>query len=176
MENYIFCLWQCGDSLSQQKAITFNNYKELSFSQDKKIGWALDRFNNSYYLIDTNGNKLLELDPAWSTVNAFKSNKALLQSSKGFAFLSSTGKILPLTYKSVNGFSDGLAGVYDGKKGGYINTEGKLVIPLLFSSVGYFQQGMSVVALNGKYGVINKRAILWSGRIMITLILLHQAS
>lgn len=70
-----------------------------------------------------------------------------------------TGKeIIPPKYLTMNEFSEGLAWVQLDRKGGYINTTGKVVIPIVFDAYGIgndFYEGMAIVAKNGKFGVID---------------------
>lgn len=71
-----------------------------------------------------------------------------------------TGKeIIPPKYLTMNEFSEGLAWVQLDRKGGYINTTGKVVIPIAYDAYEMgndFYEGTATVAKDGKYGVIDK--------------------
>nr|WP_262908639.1 WG repeat-containing protein [Hymenobacter translucens] len=76
--------------------------------------------------------------------------------------IDSTGKeIVPLKYRDLGDFYDGLAGAsLDGRKYGYINQAGTVVIPFTFGEVGNFSEGRAVAILNGKCALINKKGTL----------------
>jgi hypothetical protein len=52
---------------------------------------------------------------------------------------------------------EGMAAVERGRKWGFVDEEGKLVIPLKYDDVDYFQEGLARVKLNEKYGHINAK-------------------
>lgn len=93
----------------------------------------------------------------------------------GDHYIDKTGKtVLSPDVDEVYRFSEGLAlvekggepkeaplGVQKGRKFGYIDKSGKLVIPLQFDQAGMwtmseFHEGLAAVMLNGKYGFIDK--------------------
>jgi hypothetical protein len=45
--------------------------------------------------------------------------------------------------------------VYDGKKTGYINDMGEIMIPLIYETAGMFYEGLAKVTQNGMFGYIN---------------------
>src|SRR5690554_1149005 len=71
-----------------------------------------------------------------------------------------TGKeIIAPKYLTMNEFSEGLAWVQLDRKGGYINTTGKVVIPIAYDAYEMgndFYEGTATVAKDGKHGVIDK--------------------
>lgn len=122
--------------------------------------------------------------PAWSmmaelfgekySINAdreevpFNSNLMLYKEPKQphFFFDKSGKQAIPTKYKLAFAFSEGLAPVSeDGKKFGYINPEGELVIPYIYDHISAFVNGTASVGIakeiNGKavnqYFLINKK-------------------
>lgn len=65
--------------------------------------------------------------------------------------------IIPFgTYDRIETLSEGLAVVQKGKKYGYLDTAGKLVIPIKYDSADDFSEGLAAVSMKGKYGYIDK--------------------
>jgi hypothetical protein len=62
----------------------------------------------------------------------------------------------------VRSFSEGLAAAQVGKKWGYIDHSGKLVIPLQFDDAKRFQGRLAIVSKRGKWVWIDK-----TGRIVV---------
>lgn len=72
-----------------------------------------------------------------------------------WGFIDKTGKIvIPLKYCGVRDFSEGLAAVAVGKKVGYINTAGRMVIkPIRMFEPGGFREGMAPILVGGLPGM-----------------------
>ncbi|MDR7855952.1 WG repeat-containing protein [Tissierella sp.] len=87
-----------------------------------------------------------------------------------WGFLDKNGKLaIPAIYANVNGFSEGLAGVYKNSNGrslsGFIDKTGKIVIPIKYNYVRYFNEGLAwVEKVDGGEAFIDK-----TGREVISL-------
>lgn len=125
-------------------------------------------FNNKYGYIDSCGK--MAINPIFDYAYSFSKGLARVR-YYGWKFIDKTGKIiLSLPYDEVKDFSEGLAAVKNGKRWGYINKKGDLVIPLQFPdeyienerNYGFdaddFCGGIVRVCFdNGKFGVIDKK-------------------
>ena len=68
-----------------------------------------------------------------------------------WGFLDNKGKVLIRPqYESARSFSNGLAGVYNGKKWGFINLDNKLVIDYNFFDVDNFTESGTCMVETGK--------------------------
>ena len=73
-------------------------------------------------------------------------------------FVDSEGnKLFNKQFDEVRSFSEGLAGVKQNGKWGYINTKGEEVIPCIYDRVYDFSDGLACVDQNGKCGFINAK-------------------
>ena len=63
-------------------------------------------------------------------------------------------------YSDIKPFSNGFAAVCDGKKWGYINKQGKVVISLKYEGADEFEKGSGAVFRNRKFGLINRQGKL----------------
>jgi len=65
--------------------------------------------------------------------------------------------VIPLQYRRMNAFKEGLALFWDGKGFyGYVDRTGKVVIPPKYRDAHDFSEGLAMVQINGKYGYIDK--------------------
>jgi hypothetical protein len=72
--------------------------------------------------------------------------------------------VVPFDFKRIDDFSDGLAAVrMDGRKYGFINTNGEIQISPIFDKVWFpFRDGLAVIEKEGKIYYINKTGdIIW---------------
>lgn len=60
-------------------------------------------------------------------------------------------------FEGVRKFTEGLAGVKQDDKWGYINTKGDVVIPCIYDDAWGFSKGLAQVQQNGKKGLINAK-------------------
>lgn len=125
-----------------------------------KNGVAVVANNEQYYLIDFNGNKIINnsfkyLEPP------FEKESNLYAFSKDdlhYGFLDEIGnEIIPPIYDFVELFSEGLACVYKDGKAGFIDKNNSLIIEFEFDKGEYFSEGLARVARNGKQGFIDKK-------------------
>lgn len=73
---------------------------------------------------------------------------ACVQEGISCGYLQSAGDwqiLIPMQYTKVNAFAEGLAGVCQAGKCGYINTRGETVIPFRYTQVGGFENGQARV-------------------------------
>ena len=74
------------------------------------------------------------------------------------AFIDKKGNLaIPGWFPNAQGFSEGLAAVSDGKKWGYMDKTGRVVIRYKFDAVGHFQEGLAFAAIDD--GASAKRAL-----------------
>lgn len=127
---------------------------------------AIIKVNNKFGCIDKKGKIVIQ--PVWDYILKGAFNKIyLVQKDNLYGFIDNTGKIIiKPQYEKADTFNDGLAAVSNGKKYGFINLKGELVIPFLYKNpfMG-FQNGLCDVALNDSCGYIDKK-----GKIIIPLI------
>lgn len=158
LDRYIRCLYDCGDPAAREKAIRLVNYKAVSFSQDGKLGWGIDKFQKRICVIDTAARLIRILDEDWDWPGVFTENIAVLHGSKRQGLLYSNGKLVDnLPYARISSYSEGLAAVGNIRKSGYINREGKLVIPDRYMSAYPFRNGVAVAESASGSGLINKK-------------------
>lgn len=73
-------------------------------------------------------------------------------------FVDSEGnKLFNKQFDEVRSFSEGLAGVKQNGKWGYINTKGEEVIPCIFDKASDFFKSLACVQQNGKWDYINTK-------------------
>ena len=58
-------------------------------------------------------------------------------------------------YNCLWDFENGFAGVQNGEKWGFINTEGKEIVPCVYDMVSSFNDGLAAVCKNDKWGYVN---------------------
>jgi hypothetical protein len=76
-----------------------------------------------------------------------------------WVFIDTQGKVTAdlSAYVAATDFSDGLAGVTNGAKYGFIDTSGKLAIPLEYEFASRFSEGLAVVSIDGESGFIDTK-------------------
>lgn len=78
-----------------------------------------------------------------------------------YGFIDLQGKLaIPCQFENAEGFSEGLAAVYQNGRWGFIDLQGKLVIPYQFEGVGWFSEGLAAVSQNGRWGFIDPQGKL----------------
>ena len=95
-------------------------------------------------------------------INSFAShsqNYEKFESNNKVGFKNKDGKIMiPATFHAAwNKFSDGLVGVHNGKKWGYIDSTGKLIIPYKYDEVSEFCGGVALVYVLDRKNYDNDR-------------------
>jgi hypothetical protein len=102
------------------------------------------------------------IKPRFEEANVFLNGYATVRIAGRWGMIDSTGReILPLKYRELDYFVEGLAGAsLDGKKFGFVNTTGTVVIPFTFDGVGSFSEGRATAIMGRKCALINKKGAL----------------
>jgi hypothetical protein len=141
-------------------------------------GVAAVKGNDKWGYVDSNGKEILS--PAYEFAYPFSEGIGLLTTADHtlLAIVDKTGKLTPIKEKlKIDSrfaiFSDGLLLVYNGRKWGFLNKEGKLAIECKYASAQPFSEGLAAVLLseywyyidtNGATGVRpgDRREIYWA--------------
>lgn len=176
----------------------YKNFGDNYICKSFKTKEMLENYDVRVAIIDLEGNvvsKWMDYDFDDETLmgrykyNEYCSDELILiydTYTEKYGYMSITGDIvIEPQFKYANVFSEGLASVSDGKKYGFIDTTGKLVIPMKYDMLGesksemsddvylsayddrrtvntgdfgaiFFSQGLCSVNENGKYGFIDK--------------------
>lgn len=120
--------------------------------------------NGKYGIIDTNNKLIMPFTSKYSFIDGVHEGMALVRSQSGkYGFVDKNGKeVITPKYQGTSGhfggyygFQQGLAGMYDGKKWGYITKSGKVAIPFVYDEIRPFSESVAGVLKNGKWGFIN---------------------
>lgn|GEM_PF-1221430 len=135
-----------------------------TWSHDASEGRIVVAKNGKYGIIDTSNKVILPFTSKYSFIDGVKGGMALVQSQSGkYGFVDKNGKeVIPPKYQGTSGhfggyygFQQGLAGMYDGKKWGYITKSGKVAVPFIYDEIRPFSEGVAGVLKNGKWGFID---------------------
>ena len=99
-------------------------------------------------------------DEQWTEeLNRFHEGFAAVQSLFGreLFFIDPKGNVIAKGYRAISEFHEGLAGVSDGSKYGFVDKTGQIIIGLQFEKAGMFNEGLASVSQNGKWGYINQK-------------------
>jgi len=97
------------------------------------------------------------INPQFNEAGYFHGGLAAVRADGGWGFVSRTGAfVIKPQFQAAdpNGFSDGLAAVYQGKWG-YIDSTGAFAIKPQFDGAGPFSEGRAAVSINNKWGYID---------------------
>jgi hypothetical protein len=125
-------------------------------------GLARVHLGNQTGYIDKSGQ--YAINPQFYEAGDFHGGLAAVRADGGWGFINKSGSyaIKPhFQSADVDGFSDGLAGICEGRCG-YIDHSGSFAIRPQFDTVTTFSEGMAAVRMNNKWGYINT-----SGKIVI---------
>jgi hypothetical protein len=98
------------------------------------------------------------VSPQFDIGGDFHDGLAAVHTNGGWGFINKVGAFIVTPHfqaASIDGFSDGLAGVCLAGKCGYIDRNGGVAINFIFDAVNTFSEGMASVQINGKWGYIN---------------------
>lgn len=135
-----------------------------TWANDASEGRIVVAKNGKYGIIDTSNKVIMPFTSKYSFIDGLNDGRALVRSKSGkYGFIDKDGKeVIPPKYEGTNGmlggfygFSEGLAGMYDGKKWGYITKTGKVAVPFIYDEIRPFREGLAGVQKNGKWGFIN---------------------
>ncbi len=114
-------------------------------------------------VIDKDGNSVFDLYQTRQTYTPESTDRTsgklygLSEGEIGVDASSFSGCEAPKFWKRFGKFSEGLLSFGTGRKIGYLDRDGKLVIARQFEQAGPFVDGMAKAKVNGKYGFINKQ-------------------
>lgn len=121
-------------------------------------------YHISWGYIDTAGNIVIALEYAYA--NPFSEGlAAVCDQDEKWGFIDTSGNVvIPFQFeyynglynKGAEGFSEGLAYVFDGEMFGYIDKTGKVIIPFEYDYAQSFNEGLALVKKDGIYGYIDK--------------------
>lgn len=141
-----------------------NSKYDETWSHDASEGRIVVAKNGKYGIIDTSNKVILPFTSKYNFIDGVKGGMALVQSQSGkYGFVDKNGKeVIAPKYAGTDGyfggyygFQEGLAGMSDGKKWGYITKTGKVAIPFIYDEIRPFSEGVAGVLKNGKWGFIN---------------------
>ena len=91
------------------------------------------------------------------TASSVRFNALILSITKYMGIFTETkNSNIQTLYNDAYDFHEGLARIWENKKAGYIDKNGKISIEPIYDAAGYFQEGLAPVKKNGKYGFIDK--------------------
>lgn len=120
--------------------------------------------NGKYGVIDTSNKTILPFNNKYDRIDNYSEGMAAVRSKAGkWGFINLDGKeVIAPQYQALDGnfagnygFSQGLIGVYNGKKWGFISKTGKVAVPFIYDEIRPFSEGLAGVLKNGKWGFIN---------------------
>lgn len=124
----------------------------------EKNGLAVVETNQGHCLINVHGVKVTlpqkftiirSTEGVYTTLGINASGKIV------WGFMQQDGSKIGGDYESVSNFSEGLARVKKGRKYGYINKTGQLIIACKYSFAFDFKEGVGIVQKTRRYGGIN---------------------
>jgi hypothetical protein len=151
---------------------------EPRYQQIGRVGeafWSIGGIDTTYRgdreppplsrLVDANGH--LVSKQAYNSFGALQDGQMSVCRNDRCGFMDTSGKlVIPMKYKSVEDFQDGLAAVTsDGDRYGFIDREGKLVLAERYESLGPhkehfspgpFVKGLAPAGCKGSWGFIDK--------------------
>lgn len=154
---FLFILFSC-DSKSQGSESIDLSKRNISYSEkDSETGWYRIKLikPDKWGFIDKDSTIVIPFE--YDFLNPFENHLAYAKKGNKEFFITNKNLELKVDYDEVRIFSFGLSAVRTGKKWGFINEKGKLVIPIIYDEVDYFtQNNLCAVVKNGKSGFINK--------------------
>lgn len=124
----------------------YDKYDKFRFSE----GRAFVKSGDRYGYVDVKGNQVIDFK--FSSARDFHDGFAIVfRPDEGAAFIDPQGKIIAdlKDYTYFEEYREGLVGATKGKKQGFLDKTGKVVIPFDFTSVTVFSEGLTFVK-NGK--------------------------
>jgi len=109
-----------------------------------------------------NAQGVVIIKPRFDEANDFEQGLATVCIGGRCGMIDSTGReVLPLKYRALAYFHDGLAGAsLDGQKYGYVDRTGVFVIAPTFAGVSDFSERRAVVVQGGKCALVNTKGTL----------------
>jgi hypothetical protein len=129
----------------------YDKYYDYEFSD----GLAAISVDGKWGYLDATGKMVIS--PVYSRAHKFMDSTAIVKDDT-YKIIDVTGKVLAdlKQYDSVDDYGEGLFGVSKGKKSGYVDKTGKLIIPMSFTSVYKFSEGLAFVKKGDKMFFIDK--------------------
>lgn len=120
--------------------------------------------NGKYGVIDTNNKTIVPFNNKYEYIDNFSEGMAAVQSKAGkWGFINLEGKeVIAPQFDGLDGslggyygFNEGLVGVFNGKKWGFITKSGKVAVPFLYDEIRPFSEGLAGVRKDNKWGFVN---------------------
>lgn len=159
------------DSLPSHLTLNLKtNFDDCGFSDNRALVWDEKKQQNGF--INRKGELII---PAiYDDALPFEADVSIVRKGNKYGLIDTNGNtVLPIEYKSIWNFQEGLARVekevYLPKTlensevidyslvYGYIDKNGKIVIPFEYEDAKSFSEGLASVKKNGKYGFIDKQ-------------------
>lgn len=128
------------------------------------VGYDYDYFefwqNGKAGTTDTTGKVIIP--PLYTQIFQFENNRAMAQKDTMYGFIDRQGNVLiPFVYEQCFGkFDNGLCGIRQNGKWGFIDSTGKEIIAPQYEEVRRFQSEITGVKKDGKFGFINRQGKL----------------
>lgn len=140
------------------------------------VAWVREPGNETWTLIDDDGNHLVGPETGYRTVGSFSDGLAWVsrETTGNWLAVDKSGAVVVSTgYRDVRPFRRGIAAVRQDGGWGAVNANGELVVPFSYSAFGtaladgryidgFSDEGLAVVEVNGRKGVLDR-----TGRIVV---------
>ncbi|MFN0047770.1 MAG: WG repeat-containing protein [Cytophagales bacterium] len=148
-------------NLENYEPITKPIYDEVSLFNDTSF---LVKSGNKKGLVNFNNELLIPIEYASiikDTLNFIKIARERVSNGKtttSVGICNYKGRVLiPLIYKTIGEYTNGLFPAQNEKYWGYLNAEGQQVIPFFYDTYGKFVSGLAAVFKNGLVGIIDMK-------------------
>lgn len=120
--------------------------------------------NGKYGVIDIANKVIVPFDNPYNYITDYHEGRAAVRDKNGkWGFIDVDGvEVIAPQYDSLYdhergyyGFWEGLVGVKNGKKWGFITDSGKVAVPFIYDAVQPFSEGLAGVLKDGNWGFIN---------------------
>ena len=92
-----------------------------------------------------NASGRLVIYPQFKAAYYFQQGVAVAEVDSGEVLIDTSGKVVAQDFHVVNAITEGRVPISRGKKSGYLDAKGKMVIPLVYDGVMSFSNGLAAV-------------------------------